>query len=369
MYELEAFLSLLVAWAYVEGVIRARRAWAVALVPSVALMVYTHNWGLFLCVGLAAATVIAARERLRLFAFVAVGVALLYLPWVPTILDQIRHTGAPWSTRPGLNSLITAPGAPLGGDAPLIAVVLVGGAGLAAVVRRRGDRERQIVVALLSIVIVTVLLAWLSAQITPAWTTRYFAVVLGPVLLLGAHGFARAGRLGVAALAAVLLLWTGYAVRNDKEDARQVVAATAGYVQPGDLVVSTHPEQVPVLRYYLGSGYRWRTTIGPVGDARIFDWRDAVSRLRASSMRSQLDAAVAATPVGGRLVVVSPVFRDYRAWQAKWTHLVWQKATEYDALAASDPRLRLTHHVVVDEIAARRNFFKPLQAFVYRRLR
>ena len=36
MYELEAFLSLLVAYAYVQGVIRGRRLWAVALAGIVA---------------------------------------------------------------------------------------------------------------------------------------------------------------------------------------------------------------------------------------------------------------------------------------------------------------------------------------------
>src|SRR3954470_23085740 len=80
MYELEAFLSLVIAWAYVEGIVRGRRLWAALLVPSTALMVYTHNWGLFLCLGLAAATVLFVRERLALFAVAAAAVAVLYAP-------------------------------------------------------------------------------------------------------------------------------------------------------------------------------------------------------------------------------------------------------------------------------------------------
>ena len=55
MYEVEAFLSFLVAYAYVQGVLRGRTAWTVALVPAIAAMVYVHNWALFLCVGLAVA--------------------------------------------------------------------------------------------------------------------------------------------------------------------------------------------------------------------------------------------------------------------------------------------------------------------------
>ena len=68
MYSVEAFLSLLVALAYVNGILRARTLWTVAFVLSLVAMLYVHNWALFLCVGLAVATVLFARERLGLFA-------------------------------------------------------------------------------------------------------------------------------------------------------------------------------------------------------------------------------------------------------------------------------------------------------------
>ncbi|MDX6387643.1 MAG: mannosyltransferase, partial [Gaiellaceae bacterium] len=80
MYALEAFLSMFATLAYVNGVLRERRVWAAALVPTLALMVYAHNWALFFCAALALATVLYARERLRAFAVVAFFVALLYLP-------------------------------------------------------------------------------------------------------------------------------------------------------------------------------------------------------------------------------------------------------------------------------------------------
>src|SRR5205814_2003818 len=78
MYELEALLSLVVAWAYVEGIVRGKRLWLPVLSVAAALLAYTHNWGLFACVGLAAATFVVVRERLRLFAVAAAGVAVLY---------------------------------------------------------------------------------------------------------------------------------------------------------------------------------------------------------------------------------------------------------------------------------------------------
>ena len=368
MYEVEALLSIVVAHAYVQGVLRGRTPWAVALVPALAAMVYVHNWALFLCVGLAAATVLCARRRLKRFALVAVGVALLYLPWAPTVLSQVRHTGAPWSTAPGFRDLVLAPGAVVNGDAVLVALVLVGGGGLLALARRRDDDERTVVLALAAVIAVTVVLAWLSSQFSPAWTTRYFAVVLGPVLLIGSRGLARAHRRGLVALAVILFLWAGFSVRDDKENARQITAGVSRFMHPGELVVSTHPEQVPVLRYYLGPGYRFATTMGPVPDAQVFDWRNAVARLRASNMQARIDQTIAAVRPGGEFVVVAPVFRDYRAWNATWTHLVWQKSTAYTSGLQQDPRVRLLQHVSTDEIALRHNYFKPLQAFVYRRV-
>jgi mannosyltransferase len=361
MYAFEGFLSLFAVLAYVNGVLRERRGWAVALVPTLALMVYSHNWALFFCLALAVATVLYGHEHLRTFAFVALGTAVLYAPWLPTLLTQARHTGAPWSTKPSFHELFTAPGIVLGGDASFVALVVTAAAALALTARRL---ERALAV----LVVVTVVAAWVTSQISPAWTARYFAVVLGPVVLLAAAAIVRARKLGVVALVAVLFLWWGFSVKDDKENARQIAARLAPSLHPGELVISTHPEQVPVLRYYLGEGPRFATTLGPVADDQVFDWRDAVDRLEAAQPRQTLDALIATVPKGEELVVVSPVFRDYRAWKARWTRLVWRKAERWNALLARDPRLRVERRIATDEIAVKRNYFKPLQAVVYRRI-
>ncbi len=368
MYELEGFLSLVVAYAYVQGVVWERRRWLALLIPSVALMLYVHNWGLFMCLGLAVATLAHAREHLRVFALATLGVALLYLPWLPTLLDQAKHTGAPWSTTPTIRDLVMAPMSVLGGEGPYVALALVAGAGLAAVIRNRASGERQVVLVLATWTAATIVAAYFSSQISPAWTARYFAVVLGPLLLLGARGLVRARRLGFVALVALVFLWGYYTVRDDKENARQITAGLAAYVHPGELVIATHPEQVPVLRYYLGPGKRWATTLGPVPDAQVFDWRDSIDRLERARAKPTLDGLLATVRPGSEFIVVAPVFRDYRAWRARWTKLVWTKSTAWTWLLARDPRITLVAHVATDEIAVRTNYFKPLQAFVYRRI-
>ena len=99
------------------------------------------------------------------------------------------------------------------------------------------------------------------------------------------------------------------------------------------------------------------------------DWRDAVRRLRAVTIRRDLGPVLAAVRPGGHLVVVSPVFRDYRAWEAPWTRLVYLTSQVWTRAIAADPRFRAEQTVRTDEILLERNFWKPLQAVIYVRRR
>jgi hypothetical protein len=257
----------------------------------------------------------------------------------------------------------------IGGDAPYVALVLVGGAALGGLLLHERTQERRELAALLTVVVVTVVVAFISSQISPAWTARYFAVLLGPVILVAGRALARARGLGLGTLVVLVFVFGGYSVKNDKENAKGITTGARAYLKTGDLIISTHPEQVPVLRYYLGPGYRWATTLGPMHDPQIFDWRDAVSRLKAAKEQPTIDELLQTVPPGGTFVVFEPVFRDYRAWRAQWTKLVWRKASDWSWLLEHDPRLQLVAHIRSDEIALKKNYFKPLQAFVYKRVR
>ena len=365
MYSLVAMLSFVAAGSYVHGVLNGERRYLPVLGVSLVLIIYTHNWGLFLAVGYGVATLVFARDKLK-EAAIAAGIALLlYLPWLPTLLFQSKHTAAPWAMVPSFHALLLAPGAVLSGDAPFTAIVLAGGVGLAAIVRRRSDPARRPVLSLATVVGATVLVAWLGSQISPAWTTRYFGVVLGPLLMISAAGLARAGRLGIVALVAVCIIWTNYVQQDNKENARAIMASVAADVHPGDLVLSTHPEQVPVLRYYLGPGYRWATTLGPVADSQVMDWRDALTRIRRVTPAAELEPVLASVRPGQHLVVVSPVFRDYRAWESRWTREVYLTSQVWTRDIARDPRFRQVAYVGTNEILDKLNYFKPLQAAVY----
>jgi hypothetical protein len=369
MYTMVACFSFIAAGAYVHGVLQGRRWYLLLLAVSLDLILYTHNWGIFLCLGFGVATLIYARDRLREAAIAGGVMVLLYLPWVPTLLDQSKHTGAPWAMVPSFHSLLLAPGAVLSGDGPFMAFVLAAGAGLAVMVRMRSDPARRTVLALAVVVGVTVLLAWLVSLFSPAWATRYFAVVVGPLLLIASAGLVRAGRVGLVALIAIGVLWSNYVITDNKENAREIVHGLAPYVHPGDLVLSTQPEQVPVLRYYLGPGLRFGTTLGAVPDPQVMDWRDALSRLKKVTPATDLEPLLATVKPGQDLIVVSPVFRDYRAWQARWTRLVYLTSQVWTQKIAHDPRFHQVAVIQSNEILQEQNYFKPLQAVVYVRSR
>jgi hypothetical protein len=164
-------------------------------------------------------------------------------------------------------------------------------------------------------------------------------------------------------------MWTGYTLHDDKSNVRAIAHGVAPYVHSGDLVLSTHPEQVPALRYYLGSRVRYATQLGPVADPRIMDWRDALDRIEAVTVQRNLEPVLATVRPGQHLVVVSPLFRDYRAWQAPWTSEVYDTSQLWTRTIAADPRFREVSAVASDEVRLELNFWKPLQAVVYVRRR
>lgn len=362
MYSLMVLLGLLSCAAFVRAYAltgtadapgaAVRRRWAIVFALTLAALLYTHNWAIFFgaaCgmawLGLAVAAPRAARRELLVDALIGFGGALvLYAPWLPTTLYQAAHTGAPWSHAPNLTDLLRAPGRLLG-DAAQLVLFLTAGAGLAALFggadRRLSPRARA--VAVLAVVwFGTILLAWGASQVSPAWANRYLAIGLPPLLLLGAAGLAHAGRLGLVGFALVTLMWIGDTAPSEKSNVREVAASIAPSLEPGDLVISTQPEQIPVLAYYLPAGLRYATLTGTVRDLGVADWRDGVERLRATSAGRDLKPLLDSLPPGRRLVLVEPIVYNISRWTAPWTELVRVRSTEWRQFISNDPRFRVS---------------------------
>jgi mannosyltransferase len=120
---------------------------------------------------------------------------------------------------------------------------------------------------------------------------------------------------------------------------RAISEEIAPSLAPGDLVVSTQPEQIPVLDYHLPDGLRYATLWGPVGDVGVTDWRDGVERLEATSARRDLAPLIDALPAGRRLVLVEPDTSNIERWKAPWTELVRVRSEEWRQHLSNDTRL------------------------------
>jgi mannosyltransferase len=110
-------------------------------------------------------------------------------------------------------------------------------------------------------------------------------------------------------------------------------------LRPGDLVVSTHPEQVPVLHFYFPPGLRWASGMGWVRDTSIMDWRDALDRYRKTWPHPTATKFIAALRPGQQLALVVPIIRT-AGWGAPWTRLVKHRSLRWEYVLDHAARLR-----------------------------
>ena len=207
----------------------------------------------------------------------------------------------------------------------------------------------------------TVLLACAASQVSPAWAARYLAWRSRRCSCSSAAGLAAAGRLGVVGLVLVALMWAGDRAPTHKSNVRDIAASVAPGLRPGDLVVATQPEQVPVLHYYLPPRPALRDAHGPGEGRGVTDWRDGVERLRASSARRDLEPLIAGLEPGRRLVLVEPQTSIVSHWSAPWTRLIRLRSREWNEFATSDPRVRVSAIYPARTFPERRH---PLRATV-----
>ncbi|HSH23189.1 MAG TPA: glycosyltransferase family 39 protein [Acidimicrobiales bacterium] len=356
MYSLLALLSLVAVTALVRAVALGHRRSLPTFVAAMTLVLYTHNWGLYLGVGLAVATLVAKRLGAELgwrdIAAAFGALALLYAPWLPTLAVQAAHTGAPWSAKPDLGDLVGAIPALIGDRAVGLVLIVTAVPALIAGLRVQSAPGR-VATVLATVAGAALVVAWLASQLAPAWAIRYFAIVLAPVLLLAAAGLARDGRRGLLALALVALVWVDLGHRVGlfgppsiprKSNVGPAAAAVADRLRPGDVVVSTHMEQVPLLRYYLGPDLRYADPTGVVADPLLVDWRDALARVQAATPDDGLVPLVDAMDEGDHLVLacarLSPT-SDRARLRLPWFKAMVRNCAEWRSTLDDDPTMEL----------------------------
>ncbi len=212
MYSLVMLLVLL-GWLAVGTALeepRPLRLVAVGLLSG--LLLLTHYWSLFLLASVVGLLAIRAARRsgterrttVAVLGAVAAG-GLLFVPWLPTFLDQLAHTGTPWGgpSRPAevvTEGLIDVGGGPYGEARTLGAVLAV--LALLAVFGRALDarhveldlrtrpRARAEAAVLVATVVLGTSIGWVAGT---AFASRYLAVVFPLLVLLVGLGISTIG--------------------------------------------------------------------------------------------------------------------------------------------------------------------------------
>lgn len=280
-------------------------------------LLLTHYWALYLVLALLIVLALRAerakpRESVGVrfrssWAMVGIGTGVLALvPWLPSFLYQLEHTGTPWT---GVLSAST----------PVIALLSFGGTGndassllglalvllaLIGVFGRRLDPRLDEKLVLLDLrgskpgrnigllVLATLLLATLVGLVTQgAFQPRYAAVVLVPFLLLVVLGVSNIGavklRRGIVAVVAGLGLLVGTAGAGQaRTQAGEIAAVLADRARANDLVVYCPDQLGPAMARRLediGKGQRLRQVTYP--DLRrpvLINWVDYAERIERS---------------------------------------------------------------------------------------
>ena len=346
MYELMGLLGVLATAGFLHGFVFRRRRYLWLFAIALTLMLYTHSWGTFFFAGSALSlipTLLSSDDRrgvVRDAVIAFVGAGILYLPWVPNLLYQVAHTAAPWDSAPRFGAPVQISRDLLGGDRITILLVLAALIGLGPLFTRAARRTREwtIMWTLIALPVATLGLAWVSSQVTPAWASRYFAPVLGAILLLIAWGCARARVVGVVAivLAVVFLAKPSSFTPQYKSDMRDVAGEIAPLLHTGDLVVVGQPEQTTLAWYYLPTGLRYANTAGAVSSPSYMNWVNALSRLKRTNPQATLGALVAGLRPGQQLLYVRPLTEGAQNWQAPWTELVRRRSAQWGQILSDD---------------------------------
>ena len=299
MYSLMLLLSLI--GAHLLLTVHRRGGWwpAAALAVTTSALLYTHYYALFLLAVVGTGELWLAvrnRDRRARQAFVALAVgALSFAPWLPTLLYQSRHTGAPWQAAPDGTAVLTTINAWMGGAstfAQLSGLIAIGCVVL-ALIGRRGGRGQVVLstkfrlqptvlmAAALGSLIIAIVVDAIGGE---AYAPRYLSYGLGLFLVVVACGIAvlpsRRARRGMLAILVVAGLTV--CLENawqPRSQADQVAAAIAQHAKPGDVVVYC-PDQLGPSTSLLLHLRGVRQLVYPTfRGAQIVDWVDYRERI------------------------------------------------------------------------------------------
>lgn len=301
MYALLMFL-VLAGWLLVrEALERPRLAALVGVAVVSGLLALTHYWSFYLLA--ASVLVLGWRWRRGSASALRVGLAVMagsvvFLPWLPTFLDQLGSTGTPWGRRERPTNVLaisfTDWGGGPNGEAQLLGVgllLLV----LLALFGRALDglrveldlRTRSQALGEATVVFGTIGLAVLAGYAADsAFASRYTAIVFPLVILLAGLGSLSLGdvRFRAAVLAVLGVVGIIGGARNfdsERTQGGQMARYITAQGAPGDVVAFCPDQLGPSVVRHFPDGF-----VGvpfPGGDdPRFVDWVDYEERMAAA---------------------------------------------------------------------------------------
>ena len=307
MYSL-VMLLVLCGYVLLDDVLRRDRAtwWRYLLLAvDAAALLYTHYWSMWLLTAVGIVLVWTAwrsddrdRRRVVIITLVALAIgAVLFVPWLPTMLSQSKHTGTPWAPPMRPTSALSVTLADLGGwgygeqtlAAVVVALLLVLGVFGRARTRSLTELDlrtrRQLRAEALIAALALAIGVGISYVLKGAYASRYASIVLPLIVLLMAGGLtrfrARWVTFGVAAVCCLLLaVGAFWNTRDNRSQMGQIGAKVTQQAKSGDVVVFCPDQLGPAgTRAMPGdaSGIVY-LSYPSLGDPRFVDWVDYKQR-------------------------------------------------------------------------------------------
>ena len=335
MYSMVVLLVLVGYLAVAELLERPSSKRAVVGVGLVAgALLLTHYWSLYLIFVVALTLLIVARRGVgtsrvgarRGLASIAAG-SLLFLPWVPSFIYQLQHTGTPWGGPGKLRTVfdtITSfaggywdPGLVLGAIYfSLTALALMGraldGRRIEIDLQTRPPGRHLFVVGFGTLVVAIVA----TVVGRSAFAIRYASVVFPMALLLVALGteviLDRRVLHGILGVAVVTGFWSiAPNIFVDRTSAARVASALEAGVAPGDVVAYCPDQLGPAVSRLLPPGID-QLTFPRATPPQVVDWVDYATVNEAADPTPFAGMLVErAGPAGTVWLVWAPGYRTY----------------------------------------------------------
>lgn len=345
MYALVVLLACALLVLVFDGRQPATRGRLVLLGATTTALLFTHYWDALLIVAVAGFLLVRAllgrTGAAAMLAAVVTG-CIPFAVWLPILLFQVLHTGAPWARPPGTGLVATTLTGFMGGGTQagnLLGVGFIGLLGAAFYADLRAPDHTRIGRHLVTIGITTLLLGVVLTSVSSqGYAPRHAAVAMPPLLLAGALALARLhpARTAAVATAAVTLLGLVAAVPavvTPRTQADEIAAAIADAARPGDIVVACPDQLAPAIER-LSTVTTVRFPPSPSEPRGRVDWTDYRAHLAAAS--PEAFAAAVDHLAGSHQVLL--------AWSPNYVRV----GTKCKTVRSELTRLRPAAHTVVD---------------------